>query len=238
MRLLFDPASTDGGGTAPTPAKEPEKAATPPPAADPSEGFKAALAKHSGDALAFAREAYAASSAATAKLAEVQAKLPGKGAVVLAGDDAEAWQAYQALGKPDALKSTVEEAGVLKNQVAARARRDLIGEAAKAHGYDADVLAELPGIDGLKIEIRDGSRNGKPAKVAHVIETVKDGDKDVLKEATLDKWIAAHKPKFLPSLAADQGQPKGGPARQIPVPAANPETARDRAARQRPLASW
>ena len=86
-------------------------------------------------------------------------------------------------------------------------RDKLVGSAASAYGYDAEVLGSLAGSD-LVIELKDGTRNGKPAKVAEVVTTVKD-DKGVEteKRVALDKFAETTWPKFLPSLKAGASAP-------------------------------
>lgn len=229
-RLLLDPAPVEGGGTTPPPAKEPEKAPTP----DPTEGFKAALGKHNNDALGLARESYSAAETLRTQLAQVQSKLPKDGAVVLAGDDAEAWKAYKALGKPDVIKATVEEHGTLKTQVAQRARLDLYSEIGKAHDWNAAAVADVPGIADLDLILKDGTKNGKPAKVAHIKEVTKDSDgKDVVKETPLEKYIRDTRPHLMPALTAVQsGASKANPARPAPIAQTDPN------ARRRPLARF
>lgn len=240
-RLLFDPAPVEGGGNTPPPVKEPETP-LPTPAADPIEGFKVALGKHNNDALSLARESFSTAESLRTQLAETRAKLPKEGSVILAGDDVAAWEAFRALGKPDEIKATIAEHGTLKTQIAQRARQDLYGEISKSHGWNPAALADVPGIDEMDLIVKDGTRNGKPAKIAHLRETVKEGDKEIVKETPLDAHIQKTRPHLMPALTAGQAagtsRTQGGPARQPQKPAVNPGAETAQSTRPRSLARW
>jgi hypothetical protein len=204
-RLLLDPTPTDGGATTPPPAA---------PVADPTEGFKAALKKHGDDAAAFARDVFRDLQETRTQLSAVSAKIPKEGSVVLEGEDAAEWTAVRSLGKAADLKTKLDEHAALSQRLAARERLDLVTAAAKAHGFDPDVLSTLVGPD-LAIEIKDGKdRFGKDVKVAEVVATA-DG-KEV--RTPLDKYAEKAFPKFLPSLKGVDPKAPTAPKRST-VPA-------------------
>lgn len=217
-RLLLDPNPSEGGGN-PAPA--------PAPAADPSEGFKAALAKHNNDANALAREAWQASERLRAERDDLKAKLPGKGSVVLSGDDATAWGELSKLGKAGEIRARLEEGTAAAKEVATFRREKLIGQAAATVGYDPDVLMDRAG--DLEIEIKDGTRGGKPAKIAEVVvRSVDDKGAEVVTRTAIDKYAEKEWAKYLPSLkaASTQQARATGPGTGRPN-AANPPARRE-----------
>jgi len=86
-----------------------------------------------------------------------------KDAVVLTGPEAQAWSAYRALGKtPAELAAALTEretltikVGELEGKVSETDRRALHADAAKALGYDVDVLDDLAHDKRLVIEMRE-----------------------------------------------------------------------------------
>jgi len=114
-----------------------------------------------------------------------------EGSTVLTADEATAWQAYKALGAPDALKTALEQAQTATQESATLRRNAIVRAAAEAHGYKSSVLSRLVGDLDLTI---------KPDKdkkaVAYV---VKDG-----KETKLDTYAEQEWADFLPSLAAEE----------------------------------
>lgn len=205
MRILRDPAPTEGGG------KE-----TPAPAPD----YSALLAKHSGDANALAMALVSenaglrsATDRLKAEYADIKKQVPASGSRVLSADEAKELDAYLGLGKPADLAKALDSGKEATGKVAAFEREKLLADAAKPYGYSPSVLAKLAGAD-LAIEVVDGKgKDGKPAKVAEVvaIEKGKDG-KDVEKRTSLDEYAKQHWAEFLPSL-----EPKAEPpARTTP----------------------
>lgn len=101
-------------------------------------------------------------------------QIPAEGSVVLSGDNAKKWKAYEEIGQdPEALKAAVTERDQLKVKDEQRTRDDARAAAAEAAGYDHAVLAGLEGAKGLVFEVKtekvtgaDGQRTDK--KVAYV----------------------------------------------------------------------
>ncbi len=97
--------------------------------------------------------------------------------------------------------------------------------AASAVGFDAEVLNGLPGVADLVIEVKDGTRNGKPARIAEVVTKETDAKGvETEKRTPLDKFAETTWPKFLPALKAGASAPTkvgGTPSRttQVRTPA-------------------
>jgi len=68
-----------------------------------------------------------------------------EGATILTGDDATAYAAYTALGKPDELATIKAERDSLSTEVATAKRDGTLRDAAQRYGYDFDALRGLAG---------------------------------------------------------------------------------------------
>jgi hypothetical protein len=181
------------------------KTETTTPVVDASDGFRAALKKHEGDATSLARDSWVRANEFSRQVTDLQAKLPKAGAVILSDEDAAEWAELRKLGKAKELAEKIGTLGTLSATVAKHERETLIGHASKANGstgplgYDAEVLARLIGPDTV-IQIVDGKdRIGKDAKLANVVEMI--DTKEVV--TPLDKYMEKHFAKFLPSLRSD-----------------------------------
>lgn len=135
-------------------------------------------------------------------LSEIKAKVPAEGSVVLAGDDAKAWEAFKGLGRPDEVKTQLEAAKTATAELAKVERSRLAARAAKTVGYDPDVLEDLlPKFgDGAVLEVKSEQKEGKAADVAYV--------KDASGSTELSKFVEEKLPKYLPSLKTS-GQSSG-----------------------------
>ncbi len=120
----------------------------------------------------------------THQVAEATAQVPAAESVVLSAAQAAQWQAYQALGAPDVLKTTVERATTLE-------RAALFQQAATAHGYKATTLAKLPSVQGQTLTMRETLIDGTPVATAYV------GD------VPLPEYLMAHDADLLPALTVD-----------------------------------
>lgn len=135
--------------------------------------------------------------ALSADLAAVKGKVPADGARVLSKDEAAQWEAYTALGQPDALKQQLATAEGAQAELTTLKRERTIAAAAEAAGYagKAGTLAKLPSLAGKDLVVKDVEIDGKKAKQAFVVA---DG-----KEHALVAYITEHDPEFLPALTAD-----------------------------------
>lgn len=193
-RLLLDPTSTEGGGGNPPPKEEGK-------GPDLVKAIEGLLAKNGNDPNAALRVLLSENYGYRDQLRDLRGKLPAEGHVVLDPDKAKLFAAYQQYGTPDEIKQGLYERDEHANTIAAHARAKQIGDVAKLHGMDPDVLTTLAG--DLEFEIQDAKdKTGKEIKVA----TVKDGDKSV----PLDEFAKAKWEKFLPSLKPTQTRPHNG----------------------------
>jgi len=131
------------------------------------------------------------------QLKDVKSKLPAEGSVVLTGEQAATWQAYQELGKPDELKQ-------LQGSYTKLQRDAIFQEAAAAHGYKAAVLGQLPGIGDYTIEVREQDKDGKKVKVA--IAKNGEGQERPLPDLLQEKWA-----DFAPALVDKPAAPPTTP---------------------------
>lgn len=132
------------------------------------------------------------------ELAAVKGKVPGEGAVVLNGEQVGDWTKYQELGKPDDLAT-------VRSNYTQLQREQLYSQAASAHGYKPGVLAKLPGIADLSLEIREIEQNGNKVKVAYA----KSGEGQ---ERPLTDYVKETWGDFLPALEQKPaGQGAGTP---------------------------
>jgi hypothetical protein len=121
------------------------------------------------------------------QLADATGKVPVEGSRVLTTDEAKIYDAYIALGKPDALKTAIDANGQATAELAALKREKTIAKAAEAAGFKASVLAQLAG--DLDIQTKAGKDN-KPLAVV-----VKDEKETPLSDYAAQEWA-----DFLPAL--------------------------------------
>ncbi len=143
------------------------------------------------------------------QIRDLQAQVPAEGAVVLSGDDATRWQAYQELGAPDEIRQQREQYQTLQ-------RRQLLGEAAQAAGYKASVLETLAG--SLSLELREEQHEGQAVRRPFVVP--EEGD-----AVALTEYAAQHWADFMPSLVAQNGGqgPHAGQRPFVPQTPAGPQ---------------
>lgn len=125
------------------------------------------------------------------------------GAVLLKGDEAKAYTAYVALGKPEDLAKKLEKVTQLEQTVADREARDkreaLARDAAKALGWNESVLTDFVGDKKLTIEMRsvevDDGKGGRTIKsLPHSIEGEGANQKAVLLDAVVKDRFAGYLP--------------------------------------------
>jgi hypothetical protein len=127
------------------------------------------------------------------EITDLKSKVAPEGARILAADEAPLWDAYTALGTPDALKQSIDANGEATAKLARLERSEQLRKAADASGYKAGVLERLAG--DLPIELRE--IEGKP--VAFVKD---DTGERLLTEHATTAWA-----DFLPALRADATSP-------------------------------
>jgi hypothetical protein len=145
-----------------------------------------------------------------------------EGAVILTGDEATAYEAYKGLGKPDEIKTALDERQALSAEVATAKRDGTLRDAAGAAGFKFAVLKDRAGE--LPIEIREVEVQGK--KVNRAFIKPEGGQ-----EAELTAYAEQHWGDYLPALKATeqgQGQRSSGvtyPAQQSSGSQGNPPNA-------------
>lgn len=183
---------------------------------DRDQAFQRLLDRKNSDGISLARELFTENynyrrnnEELKRQVGDLQGKAAPEGAVMLTGDNAKAWIAYQALGKPEEVKQGLDERTQLQGKVSAQEREALIRGVAEAAGYKPAVLANLDRVakaEGktLGFELRDTTVDGKVVKVPYV----KDGDNaSPLTDYAVTNWA-----DFMPALSVQgtqQQQPAG-----------------------------
>ena len=155
-----------------------------------------------------------------AEKAELAERVPPDDALVLTGDDARAYAAYQELGTPDVLTVKLGDYDRANAEAQALKRRALVDQVARdpqnetAYRFKPSVLERLLG-DAILVRTDKG-------------DIVKVGDT----EKALDKWLTEDQADFLPALQVVNGTPAARQAgdRRTPAPTITTE---DLAARKR-----
>jgi hypothetical protein len=195
-RLLFAPDGDGSGGS--NGESLPESVV---------KAFEKLLDRKGGDTSAVAMMLFDENKRYRDKINELTGKVPVEGAVVLNAADAQAWEAYKALGTHEEVKQAVEQRGQLQGQLDSLARESAIRDAAAAAGYkftvlqDRDEVARLKG-KALSYAVREIEKDGTKAKVAFV----KDGDT----EKPLSDYAQEHWGEFMPSLVVQGTEQQNG----------------------------
>lgn len=194
------------------------------PKDDAQEGLKKLLEKHSNDAMALAGQLHTENfqlreqkRALKAQLDAAEKLKPADGSVVLSKAEAERYDAYKALGKPEELGAIRTERDELKTKVAKAERDSSLRTVAEVEGFDAEVFTSLVTND-QSFEIKEIKKDNQTIKQAFIV-IESDGKKESkpLAEFAAEKWS-----KFLPALKPEpevKGTPiikqtKGEPPRE------------------------
>lgn len=165
---------------------------------DVLRGLQNLLGKHNDNANDVAKLLYTDNYELRDQIRTLKEQLPPAGAIVLAGDDVAAWEAYRALGAPDALTTALEEKDQAQGELATLRRASVLREAAEATGYNANVLTNLD-REALAYELREQTQDGKTVKIAYV----KDGEGDAV---PLSQYAEQHWTDFLPALRPEESR--------------------------------
>ena len=128
-----------------------------------------------------------------------------KGARVLTTDEAAAYDAYVALGKPDEVSAKLTTAEQASADLTTLRRDATLRDVRDATGYDLDVLKDIGGAE-WSYRIADETIEDKPAKVVYV----KDGDQ----EQRIDQHPKVQ--RFLPALKPSGTTPPPPPGQPYP----------------------
>jgi hypothetical protein len=105
--------------------------------------------------------------------AALESKQVPEGAKTLTAQEAALWDAYQALGAPDVVKTSLEASQGAVGELASLKREKVIRSAAEAAGFKPAVLTQLAG--DLDIQVKDGKAvvmdNGKEAPLTDYAKT-------------------------------------------------------------------
>ena len=161
-------------------------------------------------------------SAAEEQVAELKKQLPGEDSTVLSKADADRWEAYRSLGKPDDLKATLEAKTQAEGRLAELERQDAIRNAAGST-YNAKALTRfLP--TAARIEASEETRDGKTEKAYAVI--LPQGEGQEPKRTPLREWVEMQEQELGLSLKADQPKPAPTGAGRTPERELTPEDRR------------
>jgi hypothetical protein len=162
------------------------------------------LMRRQGGADATAQLLYHENARHRERIRELEQRVPGEGAVVLSGDQVQAWQTYSQLGAPTDLQQRLTAAEQAQQELAGLRRSEQIRGVAEAAGYKASVLERL--AEGLTLELREEQREGQAARVPYVVS----GEGQQQQATPLADYAQAHWADFLPALSAQQQQPAQG----------------------------
>lgn len=130
------------------------------------------------------------------QVGELEKSVPKEGEIVLPKTEAELWQSYQGIGKPDDLSKQLAELGKLRRDV-------LVRRVADTHGYQSQVLGTLLPSDA-QVEVRGvKDEEGKTKQVAYL--KLADGQEQLITDYAEANW----KP-FMPALVTNNNHPQGG----------------------------
>jgi hypothetical protein len=206
LRPCYEPDTGNPGGAGTGPSGG--NAAGNPPA-DPAGGgagdrqnVTGLLQRHNNDAMAVIATLLSENHNLRDERRTLRGQLPAQGTVVLSGEQATAWQAYQQLGAVEALSAQLQGAQTAQAELASLRRESLLGRVQEVSGYKASVLGKLPGADKLDFQIREVEKDGKKEPTV----VVKDGDK----ETPLADYAKTNWSDFLPALQVTQTQQPTG----------------------------
>jgi hypothetical protein len=117
------------------------------------------------------------------------AALPN-GARVLTKDEAAAYDAYTALGKPDELRQAIAEREATTTELATLRRKQSLHDVQAITGYDPDVLGEIG--PNWQSTTKDEQADGQPVKVVYVKEG--DAEQRIEQHPKVQKYLGALKP--------------------------------------------
>jgi hypothetical protein len=161
----------------------------------PSAGFQNLLQRNQGDAMAMANRLYDENYQLRQRNRELSGRVPAEGTVVLSGEQATAWQAYQQLGSAQELQQRLDAAQTATAELTTLRRSAQLSEVAQIAGYKPSVLTQLAG--DREFEIREVETDGTKVKAAYV----KDGEQ----LRPVAEYAQAAWADFMPALQASQG---------------------------------
>lgn len=131
------------------------------------------------------------------ELEEAKAKI--EDATILSKADAERFEAYKKLGKPEEIQAALTERDTLNTEVSEARFDRKLSPVQEATGLKAAVLKKLAKTDGVDFEEKEVEVGGEKKK--QWFAKFKDGDKEV--EKNLDEFVDTNWKEFKPSLMAE-----------------------------------
>jgi hypothetical protein len=188
LRLLLDPAGTEGGNGNTTPP------------ADPTAAYQALLAKNNNDAGALASKLFDENQRLSGRNTELQGQVPKAGTVVLSGDQVKAWNAYQKLGDPKDVATLLETGQASTVELTGIRTTEGLKAVAKSAGLNPDAFARLAKAEGLTPDAFEivASKDAKGKDVSSVVLKAKD---DASKPTPIADLVANTWPEFTAALS-------------------------------------
>ena len=149
---------------------------------------------------------------------DLRRKAAPEGGLVLTADERKRWEAWEALGKPDEVKTSIEQGKKDRAFVEKAEKAESLGKVASAAGWDAEAFTSLndmtPGLEWRVQEVKKGEETIQQAQVK-----VGDDWKNA-EDFAGERWK-----KFLPVLEAESTKSNSGgddqddesPARRVPT---------------------
>ena len=138
----------------PEPQAQAQPQPQPQPQPDVLAGLQRLIERQHGDAGRVAELLYRENYELRERARSLSEQLPAQGAVVLPPAQAAHWQAYTAMGEPDALTQRLTAAEQASAELVGLRRAESLRTVAEAAGYRPSVLNRL--AEGLTLELRDG----------------------------------------------------------------------------------
>lgn len=202
-RLNLDPAGGEGNGES-----DPKEKAV-----DLSKSISNLIERH-GTAETAIRVLLSENFHYRDQVRDLKTKLPPDGSVVLATEEAKAWQSYREFGEPREVRKKIDEALSLSIENSRLRKLEVVREASELHGYKASVLATL--VEKLDLAIGESNgKDGKAAKAAQVVTKEADGKEQRI---SLADYAESNWQDFLPALKSDGKPPI------VPTPGRTSET--------------
>lgn len=127
-----------------------------------------------------------------------------KDAVILKGDDAKRWQAFEKLGlKPDEIAPAIERGKAAETENSELKARDADRAVAESMGWKAGVWTDQRKLRNLAVEMRDVTVEENGQQVTKKVPHVRTAGDEKAPWEPLEKYAEAQLGDYLPSLTAD-----------------------------------
>jgi hypothetical protein len=167
---------------------------------NPENSFQKLLDKKNQDGIALARELFDENHELRKRNRELKAKVPADGTVILSAEDAKAWEAYRALGKPEEIGQKLKDGDEAKTKLSGLEEEKVLSGVATELKWKPEVLSDLAKGKNLTWVVTE--KDGKKTV------SVKDADG---KEHPAEDYAKANWSLYLPALQAEESD------RQIPA---------------------